>query len=94
LPQYFKQERKGSTISEGSGLSYEEKLFLIESLFEEFEKLASENDAQGFDREEKVFAGRDPTVLIARQSPSGDKTVEMKMIQEDLVPGMQNSGQT
>ena len=71
-------------------MSGEEQFILIESLFEEVEELGSEDDAQGFDREEKVFAGRDPTVLIKRQSSGGDQTMEMKMIQESLIPGMQD----
>jgi len=62
-------------------LSYEEKFLLIESLVEKVEKLSAEDDTEGFDMEEEV-CGQSPAVLIERQSSCGDKTVEMKMIQE------------
>jgi hypothetical protein len=93
VTQRSEQERKGSTIRQGSGLYGEEQFILIKSLFEEVEKLASKDDAQGRNREQEVFAGGDPTVLIDRQSSCGDQTMEMKMIQEGLVPGMQHRGQ-
>ena len=65
-----------------------------ESLFEQVEKLTLENDAQGFNREEKIFPGRTPALLIVRQSSSGDQTMEMKMIQQGLVPGMEHRDET
>jgi len=40
MPQRFEQELEGCGISKGSGLSYEEKFLLIESLVEKVEKLS------------------------------------------------------
>src|SRR5213594_2709328 len=73
MPQRFEQELEGCGISKGSGLSYEEKFLLIESLVEKVEKLSAEDDTEGFDMEEEVFAGRSPAVLIERQSSCGDQ---------------------
>ena len=75
-------------------MSYEEKLVSRASLFEQVEKLTAENDAQGFNREQEVFAGRPPAHLIEGQSSSRDQTMEMKMIQQDLVLGMEHRDQT
>src|SRR5882724_2076347 len=94
MPQRFEQELEGCGISKGSGLSYEEKFLLIESLVEKVEKLSAEDDTEGFDMEQKVFTGRTPALLIERQSSSGDQTMEMKMIQQGLVPGVQHCDQT
>jgi len=65
---------------------------LIEAVFERVEKLSAEDLAQGFDRKEKVLTGRDPTGSIPRQRTGGHQTVQMKMIQQGLVPGMENCG--
>jgi hypothetical protein len=39
---------------------------LIERLLEKVEELTPEDDAEGFDTEEEVFAGGNPTSLIER----------------------------
>jgi hypothetical protein len=75
-------------------LSYEEELVSLASFFEQVEKLAAENDAQGVNREQEVFAGRSPAFLIEGQYSSGDKTMEMEMIQQGLVPGMEQCDET
>ena len=68
-----------------------EELVCSKSVFEQVQELSAENDAQGCNRKEKVFAGRTPALLIERQSSGGDRTMEMKMIQESLIPGMQDA---
>ena len=67
---------------------------MSESAFEQVEELAAKDNAQGFNREQKVFTGRPPALLIEGQSSSGDQTMEMKMIQQGLVPGMQHRDET
>ena len=75
-------------------MTYKEELVSSESAFEQVEELTAKDDAQGFNREQKVFAGRTPALLIERQRSSGDQTMEMKMIQQGLVPGMQHRDET
>jgi hypothetical protein len=75
-------------------LTDKEELVLSESLSEQGEKLTPQNDAQGFNREQKVFTGRPPAHLIEGQSSCGDQTMEMKMIQQGLVPGMEHRDET
>src|SRR5881409_4527773 len=69
-------------------------LVSIKSAFEQVEELAAKDDAEGCNREQKVFAGRTPALLIVRHSSSGDQAMEMKMIQQGLVPGMQHRDKT
>ena len=89
--QSFEQQAKVGGISQGSGLAWEDKLLLIESLLEKVEELTPEDDAEGFDMEEEVFAGGDPTSLIERKSPLGEEAVEVEVVLELLVPGMQDT---
>ncbi len=89
--QSFEQQAKVGRISQGSGFSREDKLLLIERLLEKVEELTPEDDAEGFDTEEKVFTGGDKAVLIERQSTGRDKAVEVEVIPELLVPGMQDT---
>jgi len=89
--QSFEQRAKVGGISQGSGFAWEDKLLLIEGLLEKVEELTAEDDAEGFDTEEEVFAGGDPTSLIERQSTGRDKAVEVEVVLELLVPGMQDT---
>ena len=89
--QSFEQQAKVGRISQGSGFAWEAEFLLIEGLFEKVEELTPEDDAEGFDTEEEVFAGGDPTILIERQSTGRDKAVEVEVVLELLVPGMQDT---
>ncbi len=88
--QSFEQQAKVGSISQGSGLAWEDKLLLIEGLLEKVEELALENHTECFYGEEEVFAGGDPTSLIERQSSLGDEAVEVEVVLELLVPGMED----
>ena len=78
--QCVDQEVKGYAISQESGLTDKEELVCSESAFEQVEELAAKDNAQGCNREQKVFTGRTPAHLIEGQSSSGHQTMEMKMI--------------
>ena len=80
LSQCVEEDLEGYGVSQGSSLTYKEELVLSESALEQVEELAAKDQAQGFNREQKVFAGRTPAFLIERQSSGGDQTMEMKMI--------------
>src|SRR5437762_12924532 len=54
------------------------------------DKLSSKHPAQRLYRKQKVSSCTHPTALIEGQSAGGDKTMEMKMVCESLIPGMQH----
>src|SRR6266478_8526994 len=78
--QCVEEDLEGYGVSQGSALTYKEELVSSESVFEQVEELAAKDNAQGFNREQKVFTGRTPALLIEQQSSRGDQTMEMKMI--------------
>jgi len=88
--QSFEQQAKVGSISQGSGLAWEDEFLLIEGLFEKVEELTLENHTECFYGEEEVFAGGNPTSLIERQSSLGDEAVEVEVVLELLVPGMED----
>ncbi len=89
--QSFEQQAEIGSISQGGGFSWEDEFLLIEGLLEKVEELTPEYDAEGFDTEEEVFAGRNPTSLIERKSTLGEEAVEVEVVLELLVPGMQDT---
>ncbi len=88
--QSFDQQLKVGSISQGSGFSWEDELVLIEGPLEKIKELTLEHDTEGFDTEEEVFAAGDPAVLIERQSSFWEQAVEMEVVLELLIPGMQD----
>ncbi|MEE9146967.1 MAG: hypothetical protein V3U27_06160, partial [Candidatus Tectomicrobia bacterium] len=69
----------------------EAKLFLLEGLFEQVQELALEDDTEGLDTEEEVFTGRDPIGLNEREHSFWEEAVEVEVVLELLVPGMQDT---
>ncbi len=88
--QSFEQQAKVGRISQGRGLAWEDELMLIEGLLEKVEELALEDPTECFYGEEEVFAGRDPTSLIERQSSFWEQAMEVEVVLELLVPGMED----
>ena len=88
--QSFEQQAKVPRIGQGSGFAWEAEFLLFESLLEKVEELALENNTECFYGEEEVFAGGNPTSLIERQSSLGDEAVEVEVVLELLVPGMED----
>jgi len=64
---------------------------LIEGLLEKVEELSAEHDAEGFDTEEEVFAGGDKAVLIEREHSFWEQAVEVEVVLELLIPGVQDT---
>jgi len=91
LVQLFEQVVEGFRIGQRRGLTWEAKLFLLEGLFEQVQELALEDDTEGLDTEEEVFTGRDPTGLIKREHSFWEQAVEVEVVLELLVPGMQDT---
>ncbi len=90
FPQSFEHQAKVGSISQGSGFAWEDEFVLIEGLFEKVEELALEDHTECFYGEEEVFAGGNPTSLIERQNSVGDEAVEVEVVLELLVPGMED----
>ncbi len=88
--QSFEQQAKVGSISQGSGFAWEDEFLLFESLSEKVEELALEDHTECFYGEEEVFAGGNPTSLIERQNSVGDEAVEVEVVLELLVPGMED----
>ena len=91
LAQLFEQVVEGFRIGQRSGLTWEDELVLIEGLLEKVEELSAEDDAEGFDTEEEVFAGRDPAVLIEREHSLWEEAMEVEVVLELLIPGVQDT---
>jgi hypothetical protein len=89
--QSFEQQAKVGGISQGSGFAWEDEFLLFESLSEKVEELTAEDGAEGFDTEEEVFAGRDPAVLIEREHSFWEEAMEVEVVVELLIPGMQDT---
>lgn len=64
---------------------------MIEGLLEEVEELSAEHDAEGFDTEQEVFTGGDPVVLIERQHSIWEQAMEVEVVFELLIPGVQDT---
>jgi len=90
LVQLFEQVVEGFRIGQRSGLTWEAKLFLLEGLFEQVQELALEHDTEGLDTEEEVSTRGDPVVLIERQHSFWEEAMEVEVVLELLVPGMQD----
>ncbi len=89
--QSFERQAKVGSISQGRGLAWEDEFLLIEGLFEKVEELTLENHTECFYGEEEVFAGENPTSLIERQISLGDEAMEVEVVLELLVPGMEDT---
>lgn len=62
----------------------------MESLHEEVEELTAEDFGQSLDWEEEVGPSRGPIVPILGERPAGDGAVEMDVVAQGLVPGVQD----
>jgi hypothetical protein len=58
-------------------------------LLEQVEELAPEDLAEGLNREQEVISSCNPTTLVKRQGTARDQTVEMEVVAQGLVPGVE-----
>ncbi len=89
--QSLDQEVKVPRIGQGGGFARKNKLLLIEGVFEKVQELTTEDGTQGFDTEEEVFARGDPAVLIEREHSFWEQAVEVEVVLELLIPGVQDT---
>ena len=55
------------------------------------DKLAAEDTAEHFDRKEEGAAGGDPAGVVRSESAGGEHAVDMGMMLQSLVPGMEHA---
>jgi hypothetical protein len=70
--------------------SGESKLVLLESAFQAGDELAAEDATEYVDGQEEGIAGMDPLLAVGRETSGRDDTVEVRMSQQVLSPGMQD----
>src|SRR5207253_7955728 len=93
-------EQGANQVKESRGLgkrgsaTWELKLIFDEGLLKESEELAAENERERLDREEEGLAGRYPAPEIEGQRSTGNEAVQMEVIAQRLVPGMQDTDET
>jgi len=85
-----KKAAKGRFRGEARRLTWEDELPVLKGLIEEVQELASKDLGQGSDRKQEVRACRDPPLSIAGERAAGDGAVEMDVVAQGLVPGMQD----
>jgi hypothetical protein len=54
-------------------------------------KLAAKDTAEHFDRQEEGLAGRDPAVAIRSEAASGNYAVDVWMMLQSLIPGVEQT---
>jgi hypothetical protein len=64
---------------------------LAESLLECGDELAAEDTAEHFDGKKKGVLGGDPASLVGGESTSSDYAVNMRMMLQSLIPGMEDA---
>jgi hypothetical protein len=65
-------------------------LVLLESAFQAGDELAAEDATEYVDRQEEGIAGMEPLLAVGRETSGRDDTVEVRMSQQVLSPGMQD----
>jgi hypothetical protein len=66
------------------------KLSLVEGVFQFFQKEPPEKACEHANRRKEARQAGDPALVIGREAPAGNDTVQMRMMQKILSPGMQN----
>jgi len=82
--------RNPSGGAEGGRLAWELKLAGCKRLAEIGEELPAEDLREGFDGEEEALPRRGPPLAVAGECAAGDEAVEVDMVEELLVPGVQD----
>jgi hypothetical protein len=72
-------------------LAVEAQLALGESAFQSGDKLAPKNPSQDGDGKKEAAAGVEPAVVVGRESAGGDHTMDMRVMLQLLVPGVEDT---
>ena len=89
VPQGLDELVEASRIGSFSG---EDEFVFFEGTFEGFEEFSAEDGAQRIIVEEEAFAGRDVAGLVEGEGSLGEEAMEVEMVIQLLIPGMQDEG--
>ena len=60
-------------------------------VFESIDELTAEDGAECFDRQKEAIARTDPGFVIGRETAGRDHTVDVRMVEEVLAPGVKHA---
>ena len=78
-------------LGERCELAVELELALVERRLETGDELATEDTSEHLDWKEEGSSGRDPDPVIRGQTSSGDDAVNMGMMLQSLIPGVEHA---
>src|SRR5271165_6100350 len=81
-------------LSEPFQIAIEAEFSFAAGALQRSHELAAKNPAQHFDGKKERVAGVDPVGMIQRESTSGNHTMDMGMVLQPLIPGMQHAEET
>ena len=78
-------------VGEGSELAVELKLAVAKSRLECSDELPAKDTAEHFDGKKEGSARRDPAILFWGEAAGGDDAVNVGMMLQALIPGVQHA---
>src|SRR5271167_1926682 len=94
LEQLAKPGGEDLRLSELIQIAIEAKLPYVAGAFQRGHELTAKNSAQHFDGKKERVAGVDPVGVIQRESTGGDHAMDMGMMLQPLIPGVQHAEET
>src|SRR5665213_873892 len=82
---------KGSRFGKRREMAVELKLVLVEGGLQSGDELAAKDAAEHLDRQEETVSRRDPACVVGGEAASGGDAVDMGMMLEPLVPGVEHA---
>ena len=79
---------------QGLGSTEELKLVLAAGGIEQIEEFGAKNDAEGMNVKQEVGSCRNPARAVEGKRAAWDQTVQVKVIQQGLIPGVENGEET
>jgi len=79
---------------QGFGSSEKLKLVLGSCIVEQVEEFGAKNDAERMNVKQEVGSCRNPPRTVEGKCAAGDQTMQVKVIQQSLIPGMENGEET
>jgi hypothetical protein len=90
VPQGLNEMIKAPGIG---GFSGQDEFLFFEGTFEGFQESSTKDAAQRFIVEEEGLASGDPAGLVEGEGTLGEEAVEVEMVIQLLIPGMEDEGE-
>src|SRR5271167_5197697 len=94
LEQLAKPGGEDLRLSELIQIAIEAKLPYVAGAFQRRHELTAKNPAQHFDGKKERVAGVDPVGVVQRESTRWEHTMDMGMMLQPLIPGVQHAEET